>query len=81
MIKLGTRGRELEFSSPLLVSLPLPPVLCEARVFMDNYLSLPQAASLGLLQFPVLNAAVDENCQNITYKVGLDLIKDRILKQ
>lgn len=27
-----------------------------------------QAASLGLLQFPVLNASVDESCQNITYK-------------
>ncbi|XP_055364590.1 lipoamide acyltransferase component of branched-chain alpha-keto acid dehydrogenase complex, mitochondrial isoform X2 [Betta splendens] len=29
-----------------------------------------KAASLGLLQFPVLNASVDEACQNITYKVS-----------
>uniref|UniRef100_M3YL23 Dihydrolipoamide acetyltransferase component of pyruvate dehydrogenase complex n=1 Tax=Mustela putorius furo TaxID=9669 RepID=M3YL23_MUSPF len=29
-----------------------------------------QAASLGLLQFPILNASVDENCQNITYKAS-----------
>uniref|UniRef100_A0A8C1YQU3 2-oxoacid dehydrogenase acyltransferase catalytic domain-containing protein n=1 Tax=Cyprinus carpio TaxID=7962 RepID=A0A8C1YQU3_CYPCA len=27
-----------------------------------------QAASLGLLQFPVLSASVDEGCQNITFK-------------
>lgn len=32
-------------------------------------LSLVQAASLGLLHFPILNASVDEGCQNITYKV------------
>lgn len=30
--------------------------------------SFVQAASLGLLQFPVLNASVDEDCQNITFK-------------
>ncbi|CAN9500826.1 unnamed protein product [Ophioblennius macclurei] len=29
-----------------------------------------KAASLGLLHFPVLNAAVDESCQNITYKAS-----------
>lgn len=28
-----------------------------------------QAASLGLLQFPILNASIDEACKNITYKV------------
>lgn len=33
-------------------------------------LSLVQAASLSLLHFPVLNASVDEGCQNITYKVS-----------
>lgn len=32
-----------------------------------------QAASLGLLQFPVLNASVDESCQNITYKARWNL--------
>lgn len=32
-------------------------------------LSLAQAASLGLLHFPILNASVDQGCQNITYKV------------
>ncbi|XP_056119877.1 lipoamide acyltransferase component of branched-chain alpha-keto acid dehydrogenase complex, mitochondrial-like isoform X2 [Rhinichthys klamathensis goyatoka] len=29
-----------------------------------------KAASLGLLQFPVLNASVDEDCQNITFKAS-----------
>ena len=27
-----------------------------------------KAASMALLQFPVLNASVDEACENITYK-------------
>ncbi|XP_026353320.1 lipoamide acyltransferase component of branched-chain alpha-keto acid dehydrogenase complex, mitochondrial isoform X1 [Ursus arctos] len=35
--------------------------------FMPFFL---KAASLGLLQFPILNASVDENCQNITYKAS-----------
>ncbi|TKS75255.1 Lipoamide acyltransferase component of branched-chain alpha-keto acid dehydrogenase complex, mitochondrial [Collichthys lucidus] len=29
-----------------------------------------KAASLGLLHFPILNASVDESCQNITYKAS-----------
>uniref|UniRef100_A0A1A7W8B9 Dihydrolipoamide acetyltransferase component of pyruvate dehydrogenase complex n=1 Tax=Iconisemion striatum TaxID=60296 RepID=A0A1A7W8B9_9TELE len=29
-----------------------------------------KAASLGLLHFPILNAFVDESCQNITYKAS-----------
>ncbi|KAI5936906.1 Lipoamide acyltransferase component of branched-chain alpha-keto acid dehydrogenase complex, mitochondrial [Manis javanica] len=33
--------------------------------FMPFFL---KAASLGLLQFPILNASMDENCQTITYK-------------
>ncbi|XP_068096091.1 lipoamide acyltransferase component of branched-chain alpha-keto acid dehydrogenase complex, mitochondrial [Hyperolius riggenbachi] len=35
--------------------------------FMPFFL---KAASLGLLQYPILNASVDENCQNITYKAS-----------
>ncbi|KAM9005676.1 lipoamide acyltransferase component of branched-chain alpha-keto acid dehydrogenase complex, mitochondrial isoform 2-T2 [Sarcophilus harrisii] len=35
--------------------------------FMPFFL---KAASLGLMQFPILNASVDENCQNITYKAS-----------
>ncbi|KAM5256612.1 lipoamide acyltransferase component of branched-chain alpha-keto acid dehydrogenase complex, mitochondrial isoform 2-T2 [Ctenodactylus gundi] len=35
--------------------------------FMPFFL---KAASLGLLQFPVLNASVDESCQTITYKAS-----------
>ncbi|XP_048352868.1 lipoamide acyltransferase component of branched-chain alpha-keto acid dehydrogenase complex, mitochondrial [Sphaerodactylus townsendi] len=29
-----------------------------------------KAASLGLLQYPILNSSLDENCQNITYKAS-----------
>ncbi|KAM3914760.1 lipoamide acyltransferase component of branched-chain alpha-keto acid dehydrogenase complex, mitochondrial [Leptodactylus fuscus] len=35
--------------------------------FMPFFL---KAASLGLLQYPILNASLDENCQNITYKAA-----------
>jgi len=28
-----------------------------------------QAASMALRQFPVLNSSVDDNCENITFKV------------
>ncbi|XP_034293229.1 lipoamide acyltransferase component of branched-chain alpha-keto acid dehydrogenase complex, mitochondrial [Pantherophis guttatus] len=35
--------------------------------FMPFFL---KAASLGLLHYPVLNASVDETCQNITYKAS-----------
>lgn len=42
-----------------------------------------QAVSLGLLQFPVLNASLDESCQNITYKVSLDntVISPSLIRQ
>ncbi|OXB81506.1 UNVERIFIED_CONTAM: hypothetical protein H355_004412, partial [Colinus virginianus] len=29
-----------------------------------------KAASLGLLQYPILNSSVDESCQNVTYKAS-----------
>ncbi|XP_058277692.1 lipoamide acyltransferase component of branched-chain alpha-keto acid dehydrogenase complex, mitochondrial isoform X2 [Hirundo rustica] len=29
-----------------------------------------KAASLGLLQYPILNASLDESCQNVTYKAS-----------
>ncbi|XP_010778395.1 lipoamide acyltransferase component of branched-chain alpha-keto acid dehydrogenase complex, mitochondrial, partial [Notothenia coriiceps] len=45
--------------------------LCESRgvrlSFMPFFI---KAASLGLLHFPVLNASLDEGCQNITYKAS-----------
>lgn len=31
-----------------------------------------KAASLALTHFPVLNASVDDKCENITYKVRMD---------
>lgn len=50
-------------------------VLCHIFILTGYWLVvntmflLAQAASLGLLHFPILNASVDESCQNITYKV------------
>ncbi|KAM9280293.1 lipoamide acyltransferase component of branched-chain alpha-keto acid dehydrogenase complex, mitochondrial isoform 3-T4 [Cariama cristata] len=38
-----------------------------------------KAASLGLLQYPILNASLDENCQNVTYKIGGTYTKPVIL--
>ncbi|XP_066538158.1 lipoamide acyltransferase component of branched-chain alpha-keto acid dehydrogenase complex, mitochondrial-like [Hoplias malabaricus] len=43
--------------------------LAESRGVRLSYMPFfIKAASLGLLQFPILNASVDESCQNITYK-------------
>lgn len=42
---------------------------CMFDIEVNAFLSLAQAASLSLHHFPILNASVDEGCQNITYKV------------
>ncbi|XP_052404310.1 lipoamide acyltransferase component of branched-chain alpha-keto acid dehydrogenase complex, mitochondrial [Carassius gibelio] len=45
--------------------------LAESRGVKLSYMPFfIKAASLGLLQFPVLNACVDEDCQNITFKAS-----------
>ncbi|XP_062308660.1 lipoamide acyltransferase component of branched-chain alpha-keto acid dehydrogenase complex, mitochondrial [Osmerus eperlanus] len=45
--------------------------LSESRGVKLSYMPFfIKAASLGLLHFPILNASVDEFCQNITYKVA-----------
>ncbi|XP_051551114.1 lipoamide acyltransferase component of branched-chain alpha-keto acid dehydrogenase complex, mitochondrial [Myxocyprinus asiaticus] len=45
--------------------------LSESRGVKLSYMPFfIKAASLGLLHFPILNAAVDENCTNITYKAA-----------
>ncbi|KAI1891930.1 hypothetical protein AGOR_G00148780 [Albula goreensis] len=45
--------------------------MAEARGVKLSYMPFfIKAASLGLLHFPILNASVDENCQNITYKAA-----------
>ncbi|XP_064189344.1 lipoamide acyltransferase component of branched-chain alpha-keto acid dehydrogenase complex, mitochondrial isoform X1 [Anguilla rostrata] len=45
--------------------------LAESRGVKLSYMPFfMKAASLGLLHFPILNASVDENCQNITYKAS-----------
>ncbi|XP_053537370.1 lipoamide acyltransferase component of branched-chain alpha-keto acid dehydrogenase complex, mitochondrial isoform X2 [Ictalurus punctatus] len=45
--------------------------LAESRGVKLSYMPFfIKAASLSLLQFPILNASVDEGCQNITYKAS-----------
>ncbi|XP_039623228.1 lipoamide acyltransferase component of branched-chain alpha-keto acid dehydrogenase complex, mitochondrial [Polypterus senegalus] len=45
--------------------------LSESRGVKLSYMPFfIKAASLGLLHFPILNASVDESCQNITYKAS-----------
>uniref|UniRef100_A0A9J7ZYQ4 Dihydrolipoamide acetyltransferase component of pyruvate dehydrogenase complex n=1 Tax=Cyprinus carpio carpio TaxID=630221 RepID=A0A9J7ZYQ4_CYPCA len=45
--------------------------LAESRGVKLSYMPFfIKAASLGLLQFPILNASVDEGCQNITFKAS-----------
>ncbi|XP_008293659.1 lipoamide acyltransferase component of branched-chain alpha-keto acid dehydrogenase complex, mitochondrial [Stegastes partitus] len=45
--------------------------LSESRGVRLSYMPFfIKAASLGLLHFPILNASVDEGCQNITYKAS-----------
>lgn len=45
--------------------------LSESRGVRLSYMPFfIKAASLGLLRFPILNASIDEACQNITYKAA-----------
>uniref|UniRef100_A0A665U5J9 Dihydrolipoamide acetyltransferase component of pyruvate dehydrogenase complex n=1 Tax=Echeneis naucrates TaxID=173247 RepID=A0A665U5J9_ECHNA len=45
--------------------------LAESRGVKLSYMPFfIKAASIGLLNFPILNASVDEDCQNITYKAS-----------
>uniref|UniRef100_A0A3Q3EXT7 Dihydrolipoamide acetyltransferase component of pyruvate dehydrogenase complex n=1 Tax=Labrus bergylta TaxID=56723 RepID=A0A3Q3EXT7_9LABR len=45
--------------------------MAESRGIKLSYMPFfIKAASIGLLHFPILNASVDEGCQNITYKAS-----------
>ncbi|KAF7470516.1 Hypothetical predicted protein [Marmota monax] len=59
----------LSFPLLYLLFLQIPYPFCVQMLTLHS-LSIKQAASLGLLQFPILNSSVDENCQNITYKAS-----------
>ncbi|XP_072854105.2 lipoamide acyltransferase component of branched-chain alpha-keto acid dehydrogenase complex, mitochondrial [Pogona vitticeps] len=64
---------EVDLSQLIKLREELKPVAQERGVnltFMPFFL---KAASLGLLQYPILNASVDEGCQNITYKASHNL--------
>ncbi|KAM4629485.1 lipoamide acyltransferase component of branched-chain alpha-keto acid dehydrogenase complex, mitochondrial isoform 2-T2 [Polymixia lowei] len=61
---------EVDLSCLVKLRAELKP-LTEARGIKLSYMPFfIKAASLGLLQFPILNASVDESCQNITYKAA-----------
>ncbi|XP_061486532.1 lipoamide acyltransferase component of branched-chain alpha-keto acid dehydrogenase complex, mitochondrial isoform X2 [Rhineura floridana] len=61
---------EIDLTQLVQLREQLKPVAQERGInltFMPFFL---KAASLALLHYPILNAAVDENCQNITYKAS-----------
>ncbi|KAM3876309.1 lipoamide acyltransferase component of branched-chain alpha-keto acid dehydrogenase complex, mitochondrial [Diretmus argenteus] len=61
---------EVDLSRLVLLRSELKPVT-EGRGIKLSYMPFfIKAASLSLLQFPVLNASLDEACQNITYKAA-----------
>ncbi|KAK5907827.1 hypothetical protein CesoFtcFv8_005637 [Champsocephalus esox] len=61
---------EVELSRLAALRKELKP-LCESRGVRLSFVPFfIKAASLGLLHFPVLNASLDEGCQNITYKAS-----------
>ncbi|XP_071328926.1 lipoamide acyltransferase component of branched-chain alpha-keto acid dehydrogenase complex, mitochondrial isoform X2 [Trachinotus anak] len=61
---------EVDLSRLVALRAELRPV-AEGRGVKLSYMPFfIKAASLGLLHFPILNASVDEGCQNITYKAS-----------
>uniref|UniRef100_A0A3Q3RAE5 Dihydrolipoamide acetyltransferase component of pyruvate dehydrogenase complex n=1 Tax=Monopterus albus TaxID=43700 RepID=A0A3Q3RAE5_MONAL len=61
---------EVDLSRLVALRAELRPVM-EGRGVKLSYMPFfIKAASLGLLHFPILNASVDEGCQNITYKAS-----------
>ncbi|XP_062991794.1 lipoamide acyltransferase component of branched-chain alpha-keto acid dehydrogenase complex, mitochondrial isoform X1 [Elgaria multicarinata webbii] len=48
----------------------LKPIAQERGVNLSFMPFFLKAASLGLLHYPILNASVDDNCENITYKAS-----------
>nr|XP_028588505.1 lipoamide acyltransferase component of branched-chain alpha-keto acid dehydrogenase complex, mitochondrial isoform X1 [Podarcis muralis] len=61
---------EIDLTQLVRLREELKPVALERGIkltFMPFFL---KAASLALLHYPILNASLDENCQNITYKAS-----------
>lgn len=61
---------EVDLSRLVRLRKDLQPVTQAQGVKLSYMPFFIKAASLGLLHFPILNASVDEACQNITYKAS-----------
>ncbi|XP_030582928.1 lipoamide acyltransferase component of branched-chain alpha-keto acid dehydrogenase complex, mitochondrial isoform X1 [Archocentrus centrarchus] len=61
---------EVDLSRLVALRSELKPIADSRGVKLSYMPFFIKAASLGLLHFPILNASVDEGCQNITYKAS-----------
>lgn len=61
---------EVDLSRLVSLRAELKPVAAARGVALSFMPFFIKAASLGLLHFPILNASLDEGCQNITYKAS-----------
>ncbi|KAM6167863.1 lipoamide acyltransferase component of branched-chain alpha-keto acid dehydrogenase complex, mitochondrial isoform 3-T3 [Erethizon dorsatum] len=61
---------EVDLTELLKLREELKPIALARGIKLSFMPFFIKAASLGLLQFPILNSSVDENCQTITYKAS-----------
>lgn len=61
---------EVDLSRLVSLRAELKPIAAARGVTLSYMPFFIKAASLGLLHFPILNASLDEGCQNITYKAS-----------
>ncbi|XP_066208904.1 lipoamide acyltransferase component of branched-chain alpha-keto acid dehydrogenase complex, mitochondrial [Saccopteryx leptura] len=61
---------ELDLTALVRLREELKPVASARGIRLSFMPFFIKAASLGLLQFPILNASVDEDCQKVTYKAS-----------
>ncbi|XP_036309198.1 lipoamide acyltransferase component of branched-chain alpha-keto acid dehydrogenase complex, mitochondrial isoform X1 [Pipistrellus kuhlii] len=61
---------EVDLTALVRLREELKPVAAARGIKLSFMPFFIKAASLGLLQFPILNASVDESCQKVTYKAS-----------
>lgn len=61
---------EVDLSRLVSLRAELKPIAAARGVALSFMPFFIKAASLGLLHFPILNASLDEGCQNITFKAS-----------